>query len=193
MLHGPDAFNCTKKDIVLTETGYVSEFDIREFRSERSLVPGMYMLTFTNQDDILGFQKPVRPLLFTVMDSHITMKVDASGKMMFLVTDLSTGKPLANQEVRVMRNITRSYIERWNPETSQSEREYLPLTAQAFATGVIIGKTNNDGFLDVSLETLAGVDSYESSPYGLSFESWWEYEGRYESFLVQSQDSSGKL
>lgn len=83
------------------------------------------------------------PLLFTVMDSHITMKVDSSGKMMFLVTDIVSGKPLANQVITVMRNITRTYHEAWDPTTNQTDRQYIPLTSQAFATGILLGTTND--------------------------------------------------
>lgn len=103
----------------------------------------MYILALANKGDLIGFQKPVSPLLFTVMDSHITMKVDSSGKMMFLVTDMKSGKPLANQEITVMRNISRTYHETWNATTNQADRQYIPLTSQAFATGIILGKTND--------------------------------------------------
>jgi len=115
----------------------------------------MYILAFTNRDDINGFQKPVKPLIFTVMDSHITMKVDASGKMMFLVTNIKTGEPIANQEITVMRNVTQTYHEKWNQDTNETTREYIPLTSQAFATGIILGRTNSGGFLDVSLSSLS--------------------------------------
>lgn len=127
------------------------------------------------------------------MDSHVTMKVDSSGKMMFFVTDILTGKPLADQEITLMRNITRTYEESWNSTTNETERTYLPFSTQAFATGIVIGRTNKEGFLDTKLDGLQGIDDYESSPYGLSFESWWEYEGRYESFLVQSRSGDGRL
>lgn len=143
-LHGSDAYGCIKKDIDLTATGYVSNFDARNLAAGGKFAPGMYILAFTNRDDINGFQKPVKPLVFTVMDSHITMKVDASGKIMFLVTDIKTGEPLANQEVTVMRNVIRTYHEQWDSNTNETTREYIPLTSQAFATGVILGRTNNE-------------------------------------------------
>lgn len=85
------------------------------------------------------------------MDSHITMKVDASGKMFFLVTDMNTMKPLPDQEITVMRNITRTYSEKWNPDTSTVDREYLPLTTQAFATGIVLGRTNSEGILETKV------------------------------------------
>ena len=156
ILSGKDVFSCVKKDIDLSGSGYVSNLDIRNFSSDGRFSPGMYILAFANKADVMGFQKSVNPLLFTVMNSHITMKVDSSGKMMFLVTDMTSGKPLANQEITVMRNISRSYRETWNAATNQIDRQYIPLSTQAFATGIILGKTNDQGFLDVSTVTLTG-------------------------------------
>lgn len=43
--------------------------------------------------------------------------------------------------------------------------------------------------LETKVDTLKGNDGYDSSPYGLSFEDWWNYEGRYDSFLLQSWSS----
>ncbi len=82
------------------------------------------------------------------------MKVDASGKIMILATDVSTGAPLAGQNITVMRNISRTYTESWNDATSQTVRTYLPLSSQAFAPGVSLGRTDAAGFLQVSLDTL---------------------------------------
>jgi hypothetical protein len=39
----------------------------------------------------------------------------------------------------------------------------------------------------VKIDSLKDPSWYDSSPYGLSFESWWEYEGRYDSFIVESR------
>lgn len=147
------------------------------------------MLTFSSKSDIENFPRLVKPLLFSVVDTHITMKVDASGKILILATDLATGKPLPGQEITAMRNITRTYIDKWNQDTQTSTKEYLPLSAQNFATGIILGKTDSGGFLEMRLDTLKSLDGYNDSPYGLSFESWWEYEGRYDSFLVKSYSS----
>lgn len=44
--------------------------------------------------------------------------------------------------------------------------------------------------LETKVDTLKGADGYDSNPYGLSFESWWDYEGRYDSFLVESRSPS---
>lgn len=168
-MSGSDTTGCVKKDIDLTMTGYASSFDVQDFVTGRRLSRGFYIITFMNTDDIQGFQKPVQPLLFSIIDSHISMKVDASGKMLFLVTDNSTGKPLENQEVTLRRNITRMYSEIWNSKTNQTDRTYVSSIAPAFSTGILLGKTNVDGFLEGTLDALKGT-TYSDTPYSLSFE-----------------------
>ncbi len=109
--------------------------------------------------------------------------------MMILATDMTTGKPLPDQEIKLLRNISRTHTEKWDPNTGRTDKIYLPLTTNSFATGIIIGRTNAQGYVDTKVETLPGIDGYDSSPYGLSFDSWWDYEGRYDSFLVESRSS----
>ena len=186
IMWGSGALWCIKKDIDLTSTGYASSFDIRDFVPGKKLIPGLYMMTFMNRSDIQGFQKDVQPLIFSVMDSHISMKVDASGRMLFLVTESATGKPLWDQEIIVRNNITRSYAESWNEKTNQTERIDIPFTASAFSTGIVLGKTNMDGFLEAWLDSLEWLSSRED-PYSLSFIKRWEYEWRNSSFLVESR------
>lgn len=53
-----------------------------------------------------------------------------------------------------MRNITRTHIEKWNSTTQKTDIEYVPLSAQSFATGVVLGRTDANGFLDVKIESL---------------------------------------
>lgn len=71
--------------------GYMTPFRANDLAPNRNLIPGLYALSFANVEDIMALSgKLVQPLLFSVVDTHITMKVDASGKMMLLVTDLMT-------------------------------------------------------------------------------------------------------
>ncbi len=189
LFEGSGTSNCVKKDITLTQTGYISPFFAEDFNSGRPLNSWMYVLAFSNKSDIASLGKLYRPMIFSVIDSHITLKVDASGKILALVTDISTWAPLADQEIVVRRNVSRTYSEKRNPDTGQSEKTYLPLSTQAFATGIVLGRTNSLWMLETKVDTLKGNDGYDSSPYGLSFEDWWNYEGRYDSFLLQSWSS----
>ena len=189
LLSSQEVSECREKEIVLKEGGYVSPFTISDFFLSDAKKTGLYMLSFAKDEDTQGFQKFIAPILFSIVDTHITMKVDASGKMMILATDISTGKPLPDQEIKLLRNISRTHTEKWDPNTGKTEKLYLPLTTQSFATGVIIGKTDGQGYVDTQVETLPGIDGYDSNPYGLAFDSWWDYEGRYDSFLVESRSS----
>jgi uncharacterized protein YfaS (alpha-2-macroglobulin family) len=184
--------DCREKDIVLTTWGYVSPFAVDDFFASGTKTTWLYVLTFAKWEDTEKFQKSISPIIFSIVDTHITMKVDTSGKMMILATDLTTGLPLQDQEITIMRNISRTHTEKWDPVTGKTDKIYLPLTAQAFATGIIIGKTDRDWYLDTKLDTLSGIDGYDSTPYSLAFDSWWDYEGRYDSFLVESR-WSGRL
>lgn len=96
------------------------------------------------------------------------MKVDASGNMDFLVTDISTGAPRPDQTVKINKNILRTHTDTWDSTTGISTREYLPFTNKAFATGVLLGKTSSDGTLSTQKDALT-EDDY-SPPYGLMYE-----------------------
>lgn len=96
------------------------------------------------------------------------MKVDASGKMSFLVTDISTGKPRANQVLTLAQNITKAYTEEWNPTTQKYIVTYLPISRGAFSTGITLGQTDIGGFLSAKKDKLR-EDDY-NSPYSLSQE-----------------------
>lgn len=52
ILGGTDAYGCTKKDIDLTATGYVSPFSIQDLTTGGQASPGMYMLMFSSIDDV---------------------------------------------------------------------------------------------------------------------------------------------
>jgi alpha-2-macroglobulin len=145
------------------------------------------MLAFRDRDDVEGLGRWSPPLLFAIVDTHLTLKVDASGKIMVQATDISTGQGRSGMEVRALRNISRTHIEKWNTQTSQVDKEYIPLSDQSFATGISLPKTDTRGFSDMSIDTLSGIEWYDSNPYNLAFQSWWNYEGRYDSFLVESR------
>ena len=189
LLSSKDLSDCREKDIVLRSWGYVSPFTINDFLPADAKKTGLYVLSFAKSEDTEKFQKFIAPIIFSIVDTHITLKVDASGKMMVLVTDIATGKPIADQEIKLLRNISRTHTEKWDPNTWKTDKIYLPLTTESFATGIIIGRTDAQGYVDTKVDTLPGIDGYDSSPYSLSFDSWWDYEWRYDSFLVESRSS----
>ncbi len=102
------------------------------------------------------------------------MKVDASGKMSFLVTDINTGVPRAGQKVQLNKNILKTYTESWDSTTEQSIKTYLPFTNRSFATGVTLGETADDGSMQIQRDAITS-DEY-SPPYGLMYEWYGDYE-----------------
>lgn len=182
---GLDTSECTKSDIHISTGATISKFHVSDMYPNHALKPWLYILAPKEKSVALSFNKVVLPRIFSVIDSQVTMKVDASGKMTFLVTDINTGAPRDNQSVRVFKNITRTYTEEWDPRTEKSIRTYLPFTNRSFATGVTLGSTKQDGVLTVSKNELT-PDEY-SPPYGLMYEWYGDYEWRYESFLASSE------
>ncbi len=78
--------------------------------------------------------------------------------MMVLVTDIATGKPVPGQEIKLLRNVSRTHTEKWDPNTGKIDKIYLPLTTESFATGIIIGRTDAQGYVDTKIDTLSGID-----------------------------------
>ena len=61
--------------------------------ASQTLAPGLYILAPREKEVAMGFSRIVLPRVFSVVDTQVTMKVDASGKMQFLATDINTGAP----------------------------------------------------------------------------------------------------
>ncbi len=56
----------------------------------QSIEPGLYILAPREKEIATTFSRVVLPRVFSVIDTQVTMKVDASGKMQFLATDIRT-------------------------------------------------------------------------------------------------------
>jgi uncharacterized protein YfaS (alpha-2-macroglobulin family) len=186
LLSSSETSSCIKKTIVIASWATASPFDIRELQPGLMMKPGLYVLAFRNKDDILPFDRFVAPKVFSVIDTHITMKIDAGGQMSFLATDILTGRPRENQSITVAQNITRTYTEEWDPETEKYRVNYLPLSRLSFSTWIFLGQTDARGFMATKKDKISD-DDY-NSPYSLSQEYMYDYEGRYSSFIATSGD-----
>lgn len=179
---------CIKKDIVIASWSTMTPFSLQDLLpSGRSLTPWLYILALRNKDDTTPFSRFVAPRVFSIIDSQITMKVDASGKMNFLVTDIVTGEPRSSQSLSLLQNISQTYSQRWDQSQQKYVTEYLPITNRVFSTGIVLWSTNPDGSLSTKKEKI-----YEESymtPYSLMDEYSWDYEGRYSSFIATASGS----
>jgi uncharacterized protein YfaS (alpha-2-macroglobulin family) len=168
---------CIHKNITLPTVWYRMEFDLQSFQTG-GVTPGLYILAFANQADIAGYDRWIAPRTLSIIDTHITMKTDSSGKMQFLTTDIRTGEPRWGQDVVIKKNISQLYTQTWDSSKQENNITYLPLSTLSWGTGDLLGKTNTDGTLAKYKKDIDG-----SSPYGLTSE-WGDYEGRYDSFVA---------
>ncbi len=128
-------------------------------------------MAFANQGDISGLEKWVAPRTFSVVDTHITMKIDSSGKTQLLATDIRTGEPRSEQDITLRENISQLYTQSWNQGKETYDITYTPLSLLSWGTGIILGKTSKDGTLAKDKIELDG-----QSPYNFTSEWWGDYE-----------------
>lgn len=178
LLASKEVSNCIKKTISMIPGSSVSNFDVNEM-NPRWLLPWLYILSFQNKDDIKGLEKWVFPRIFSVVDTHIVMKIDTSGKMQFLTTDIRTGKPRDNQEIILKKNISQLFLQNWNNTKNTYDITYTPLSTISWGSGVSIGKTGIDGVIQKDKITLDN-----DNPYNFTSEWWGDYEWRYNSFVA---------
>ncbi len=181
---------CISKNIVRNSGSNISSFDARQFSSTQSLSPGLYILAFTKQEDVTWFDRFIAPRIFSVVDTQLTLKVDASGKMQVLATDITTGEPRSKQEIKLLQNISRSYKEELIEVTeswqtlSRFVNRSLPITNSYFSSWILLWTTGSGWILKAKKENL--IEDNYNTPYSLSFESPWEYDGQYNSFVAVS-------
>ncbi len=122
-------------------------------------------MAFQNKEDIMGIDRWVSPRVFSVIDTHITMKIDSSGKIQVLATDIRTGEPRQEQDITIRNNISQLYTQAWNNGKNKYDITYTPLSALSWGTGILLGKTTKDGTLQQDSTT---IDS--NNPYNLTSE-----------------------
>ncbi len=181
LLSSTEVSGCIKKTIAMKPGSSVADYDVNRFLP-KWLTPGLYIMAFQNKDDIIKLERWVAPRVFSVVDTHITMKVDSSGKMQFLATDIRTGEPRSEQDITLRNNISQLYTQNWNQSKQAYDITYTPLSALSWGTGMILGKTAKDGTLQKDKIDLDG-----NSPYNFTSEWWGDYEWRYNSFVAVSR------
>jgi len=176
---------CVKKDITLTPGASVTPFSVNDLVEGGKLAPGLYILAFRDRDDILPFGRFVAPKVFSVIDEQIAMKVDSSGRMQFLVTDILTNEPKPNQSIEILENVGATSEYAWNPTTQTYEQRYLPLSTQAFSTGMTVATTNKTGIAQARIDTTSSLQMMRS-PYSLMNEYSYD-DSSYPSFVAISR------
>ena len=141
---------------------------------------GLYYVTFADSNDRNINDNLQFPIFFWIIDSHITMKVSKNWEGYFFVNDFS-GKPLADQEIRVYVNKFVDHKSTYNRETKERDLTFnSPLDTSVLWKEILLWNTNDEWVLQVNLE-----DKVEWA-FGKTFSSEWNYEFNWinESFFV---------
>lgn len=124
---------CQKKPLQINQNSSFTSFRPIEIFDAQNLRPGFYVLAFQNIEDVKKFENFVAPFPFSVANSEIQAIINSHSESLFLVTD-SLWNAVMNQEIEILKKIP---WENWN---------------FSYATGSIIGKTNDKGFLWKNLQ-----------------------------------------
>jgi len=184
LLSGIDEFptNCEETKLDLSEEGYRTSVDMASLLGSPAK-PGLYYMTFAFQGERkVSPEAPANnPLFFAIVDSHITMKLSKNGRSLFWVNDLRTGEGVPGLTLQGYQNTFVSAEGFWNYDTDQYEETFnSPLNTQIYSSPIELGKTGEDGFLEVDLK---------SEDYFNAFDSWYE-DTQHRSILVVASDGN---
>src|SRR5690606_30690064 len=185
LLNGIDQLptkNCEEIKVELQKDTYRTPVDMAALLGSPAR-PGMYSMTFSFQGERkVTPESPVySPLLFAVVDSHITMKLSKNGKSRFWVNDLRTGNGIPNMTLQRYQNTFISSEGHWDYDTNKyTETFFNPLNTSIFSAAFDLGKTGNDGFLEADLK---------SEDYLNAFDSWYA-DPQHRSILVVASDGN---
>ncbi len=170
---------CFTKDLEIKEDEYTSTFDIADLVSHDP--DGLYFMTFeeASQRKVDENQTVHYPLFFSVVDSHITMKLSKNGKAFVWVSDLESGEGIANAEIKAHKTDYTRYTSDWNRGTREYDKTYADPQEGIFEEPVYLGKTDANGFLEFDIP--AELNAYFSA---IAYD-WWG--GRSRSLMVTAQ------
>ncbi|MGE3278482.1 MAG: alpha-2-macroglobulin [Candidatus Altimarinota bacterium] len=184
LLSGIDEFptDCEEIKVSLKEDAYRTSVDMASLIGAPAK-PGLYYMTFAFQGERkVSPEAPANnPLFFAVVDSHITMKLSKNGRSLFWVNDLRTGEGVAGLTLQGYQNTFVSAEGFWNDATNKYEETFnSPLNTQIYTSPIELGKTDEDGFLEVDLK---------SEDYFNAFDSWYD-DTQHRSILVTASDGT---
>lgn len=183
-----ESYECIEKDIIVKDSSLINQnklikkdFSFKDFIWEND-PKWMYMLSFLNESDIEFNSRINKPIFFSIVNSHIIMKVSKSGEWFFFVTSLD-GTPLVNQEIWVYLNDFEELQKNYNRETYDYDVTYNSVIEKnVFSEKIILWKTDETWVLKVDLKWK--INDY----FDRTFEDIWSYDWNkmYKSFLVKS-------
>ena len=166
------SFECKTKKIILEDKK--DKLIKKEFNFDKEIWnparSGLYFVVFENPKERFFNNKIHKPILFGIVDAHITMKLSRNWEAFFFVNDFYWN-PLANQKIRLYLNNFNSKKEYYNRKTGKWEYKYFsPLDKNVFSKPIILWKTDKNWVLKVNLKWK--VDDF----FGRTFEDKWYYD-----------------
>ncbi|MDD3794035.1 MAG: alpha-2-macroglobulin family protein [Candidatus Gracilibacteria bacterium] len=181
-------YECIEKDIIVKDNSLINQnklvkkdFSFKDLVGEND-PKGMYMLSFLSESDIEFNSRINKPIFFSIVNSHIIMKVSKSGEGFFFVTDF-LGNPLPDQEIGVYLNDFEEIQKNYNRETYDYDITYNSVIEKnVYSEKIILGKTDATGVLKVDLK--GKINDYFDRTF--EDERSYDWNKMYKSFLVKS-------
>lgn len=156
-------FECKTKDINLREevndknifvnkTFYLSDLLWNPAKS------WLYFISFSDSNDRNYNWNLQKPILFWIINSHVTLKLSKNWEAFFFVNDFDWN-PLANQNIRLYINEFKAQEEKYNGEERKEYiKYYSPFVHNVLGNAIVLWKTWKDWVLKVNLKWI--VDNY---------------------------------
>ena len=158
-------------------------FDSEIWNPARS---GLYFVTFADSSDRNFNNRLQKPILFWIVDAHITMKLSRNWEVYFFVNDFSW-KPLANQNIRLYINNFKTKNRKWDSVNDKYVVTYNSvLKNNVLSKPIILWKTDKNWILKTNLKWK--VESY----FQKTFENKYNYKWSWidDSFFITSASNT---
>lgn len=181
---------CSTKEIEIRSAWNTDKLIKNEFDFEKEMwLPArnwLYYLTFWNYIDREFNMRVQKPILFGVINSHITMKLWRNWEAFFFVNDFAWN-PLSWQNLRIYLNDFKSKEKIWNEkELNYDEKYFSPLDKRVLSQAMIVWTTWKDWVLKVNLKDKVPEYFYRT------LDNDWDYDwsGIYNSFFIRSSSAN---
>jgi len=178
-IDGMEIRECLMKKISVGNDEYISKFGIDDLIGSPGR-SGLYFMTFSESEDRKVTESALAqaPLFFSIVDSHISMKLSKNGKGFFWVNDFSEGEGIADLTLRAYKS--HYEVNRYE----KNGRIYNNPLDGVFEDGIVLGKTDENGYLEIDMPE--ELEAYMTSTDG----GWWDGETM---ALVVTADSDEHL
>ena len=175
---------CFTKTIEVNEDEYKAEFNIDDLIGTPGK-SGLYFMTFANDYErrVDANHSVQYPLFFSVVDTHLTMKISKNGKLFIWANDFDKGEGVPNLDIYAYKSNFISYTSNWDSNTRQYTTTYVDPINGVFEKPISLGKTNSNGFLETKIPS--ELNAYESSTEN----NWWD-DSKSDSLVITASSNN---